>query len=78
MMSGMYEQSPVDKHLANFHCNLTANVWLSHFFYTRLLAKGLPGCIVFTSSSAGFIPTPYHAWGGAGRIEWRSTCLTVG
>ena len=55
---GMYEQNAVEAHLANLHCNLTSNIWLSHYFYERMLSKELPGCIVFTSSSAVTCPTP--------------------
>jgi short-subunit dehydrogenase len=61
ILTGMYEQHPLKAHLANLHCNLTANVWLSHFFYERLVAKSLRGCIVFTSSSASYLPNPFAA-----------------
>jgi len=59
IVTGFFEQHPVEAHLANFHCNLTANVHLTHHFYSRLIERGLKGCIVFTSSSAGFIPNPF-------------------
>ncbi|CAE8638915.1 unnamed protein product, partial [Polarella glacialis] len=59
IVTGFFEQHTVDTHLANFHCNLTANVHLTHHFYSALINKGLRGCIVFTSSSAGFIPNPF-------------------
>ena len=62
---GMFEQNAVEAHLANLHCNLTSNVWLSHYFYERLLAKQLRGCIVFTSSSASYIPNPFAVMYGA-------------
>ena len=61
ILTGMYEQHPLPAHLANLHCNLTANIWLSHFFYARLVAKGLKGCIVFTSSPASYLPNPFAA-----------------
>ena len=48
ILTGMYEQHPLPAHLANLHCNLTSNIWLSHFFYERLVAKQLKGCIVFS------------------------------
>ena len=108
--SGFFEQHSVDTHLANFHCNLTANIHLTHHFYSLMINKarlqsmhlstgdshgvacsccswiwiflcsrrrlfptqGLKGCIVFTSSSAGFIPNPFAAmclWRGRG---WNS------
>jgi len=61
ILTGMFEQNAVQAHLANLHCNLTSNIWLSHFFYERMLAKELTGCIVFTSSSASYIPNPFAA-----------------
>lgn len=59
IVTGFFEQHPVEAHLANFHCNMTANLHLTHYFYSNLINKGLKGCIVFTSSSAGFIPNPF-------------------
>lgn len=59
IVTGFFEQQAVQTHLANFHCNLTANIHLTHHFYSKLIAKGLKGCLVFTSSSAGFIPNPF-------------------
>mmetsp|Transcript_65584 Transcript_65584/g.152373 ORF Transcript_65584/g.152373 Transcript_65584/m.152373 type:complete len:320 (-) Transcript_65584:92-1051(-) len=64
IVTGFFEQHPVDTHLANFHCNLTANIRLTHHFYSRMIEKDLKGCIVFTSSSAGFIPNPFAAMYG--------------
>ena len=61
ILTGMYEQHPLPAHLANLHCNLTSNIWLSHFFYERLVAKQLKGCIVFTSSPASYLPNPFAA-----------------
>ena len=65
IVTGMFEQNAVQAHLANLHCNLTANIWLSHFLYERMLAKQLGGCIVFTSSSASYIPNPFAVLYGA-------------
>jgi len=59
IVTGFFEQQTSETHLANFHCNLTANIHLTHHFYSKLISKGLRGCIVFTSSSAGFIPNPF-------------------
>eukprot|EP00439_Symbiodinium_sp_Y106_P077075 s357_g16.t1 len=64
IVTGFFEQHSVETHLANFHCNLTANIHLTHYLYSRLISKGLKGCIVFTSSSAGFIPNPFAAMYG--------------
>ena len=65
IVTGMFEQNEVGAHLANLHCNLTSNIFLSHFFYERMLAKELRGCIVFTSSSASYIPNPFAVLYGA-------------
>ena len=65
IVTGMFEQNEVGTHLANLHCNLTSNIFLSHFFYERMLAKELRGCIVFTSSSASYIPNPFAVLYGA-------------
>jgi len=64
IITGFFEQHPVEAHLANFHCNLTANIHLTHHFYSKLITKGLKGTIVYTSSSAGFIPNPFAAMYG--------------
>ena len=55
----MFESNGVQAQLANLHCNLTANIHLAHFFYKRLLDAGERGCLVFTSSSASYIPNPF-------------------
>jgi short-subunit dehydrogenase len=65
IVTGMFEQNPVGAHLANLHCNLTSNIFLSHFFYERMLKKELRGCIVLTSSSASYIPNPFAVMYGA-------------
>merc|ERR1719401_2649352 len=59
IITGFFEQNSAAAHLANFHCNLTANIHLTHHFYGKMLEKGLKGCLVYTSSSAGFIPNPF-------------------
>eukprot|EP00930_Biecheleria_cincta_P101204 TRINITY_DN92827_c0_g1_i1.p1 TRINITY_DN92827_c0_g1~~TRINITY_DN92827_c0_g1_i1.p1 ORF type:complete len:317 (+),score=70.21 TRINITY_DN92827_c0_g1_i1:76-1026(+) len=64
IVTGFFEQHSAETHLANFHCNLTANIHLTHHFYGALIKKGLRGCIVYTSSSAGFIPNPFAAMYG--------------
>ena len=65
IVTGMFEQNGVGTHLANLHCNLTANVFLAHYLYERMLAQQLGGCLVFTSSSASYIPNPFAVMYGA-------------
>eukprot|EP00667_Euglena_gracilis_P017205 EG_transcript_18103 len=59
IVTGFFHQRSVDVHLANFHCNLTAAVHLTHHFYSLLLEKKLRGAIVFTSSAAAVMPSPF-------------------
>ena len=47
--------------LANVECNATASFVVAHHFLQKLVTNKQKGCIVFTSSVAGFIPTPFAA-----------------
>ena len=44
--------------------NLTANVNITHHFVSKLVSSKKKGCVVFTSSVAGFIPTPFSGMYG--------------
>ena len=59
MVTGFLDQTVIGKLLANMECNATACLNIAHFFVQKLVAKKRKGCIVFTSSVAGFIPTPF-------------------
>lgn len=61
IVTGFLDQSPIGKILANVECNATACVQISHYFVQKLVSQKKKGCIVFTSSVAGFIPTPFAA-----------------
>jgi len=61
MVTGFLDQAPIGKLLANIECNATACVNVSHFFVKKLISGKKKGCLVFTSSVAGFIPTPFAA-----------------
>jgi short-subunit dehydrogenase len=61
MVTGFIDQTPIGKLLANIECNATSAVNVSHHFVKILVSKKEKGCIVFTSSVAGFIPTPFAA-----------------
>ena len=61
IVTGFFEQAPIGKLLANIECNATATVSITHHFISKLVSKQLKGCVVFTSSVAGFIPTPFAA-----------------
>lgn len=61
IVTGFIDQAPIEKLLANIECNATAGVNISHHFVKKLVSGKKKGCIVFTSSVAGFIPTPFAA-----------------
>jgi short-subunit dehydrogenase len=61
IVTGFMDQTPVEKILSNIECNATACVNISHYFVQKMVASKSKGCIVFTSSVAGFIPTPFAA-----------------
>jgi short-subunit dehydrogenase len=44
--------------------NATAAVNISHHFVSKLVSSKKKGCVVFTSSVAGFIPTPFSGMYG--------------
>jgi len=49
------------KLLTNIECNAASAVNVAHHFVKQLISSKKKGCIVFTSSVAGFIPTPFAA-----------------
>ena len=61
IVTGFVDQTALPKMLANVECNATAAFGIAHLFLQRLVSTKQKGCIVFTSSVAGFIPTPFAA-----------------
>lgn len=59
MVTGFLDQTPIEKNLANMECNATAAVNIAQYYCQQMVSKKQKGCIVFTSSVAGFIPTPF-------------------
>lgn len=45
-------RSPADKQMANLECNAVSAVQITHLLLSRMRAKKLRGCFVFTSSGA--------------------------
>jgi short-subunit dehydrogenase len=65
LVTGFFDQAPLPKLLANVECNATASVNITHHFVSKLVSAKKKGCVVFTSSVAGFIPTPFSGMYGA-------------
>lgn len=61
IVTGFVDQTSLPKLLSNVECNATASFAVAHHFLQKLVSTKQRGCIVFTSSVAGFIPTPFAA-----------------
>jgi len=61
IVTGFTDQTILPKLLANVECNSTASFVIAHHFLQKMVSNKQRGCIVFTSSVAGFIPTPFAA-----------------
>lgn len=59
IVTGFLDQTKLDKLLVNIECNATAAVKITHQFLVPLVEQRKKGCILFTSSAAAFIPTPF-------------------
>lgn len=65
IVTGFFDTTSLDSQLANMECNATAAVKVTHHFVCLMVQKKLKGCIMFTSSVAGFIPNPFACMYGA-------------
>lgn len=76
---GFMDQAPLGKLLANVECNATANVSITHHFVQTMVKKKQKGCIVYTSSVAGFIPTPFAAMYASTKafVSQMAACLHI-
>lgn len=59
VLTGFYADTPLERQLQNLECNATSAVALAHVLTNKMLDKGLKGCLVFTSSAAAVIPSPF-------------------
>mmetsp|Transcript_990 Transcript_990/g.4224 ORF Transcript_990/g.4224 Transcript_990/m.4224 type:complete len:311 (-) Transcript_990:833-1765(-) len=79
LVTGFFDREPMPKQLGNLECNVTAAVAITHHFLRILVDKKLKGCIVFTSSVAGYIPSPFSSVYGATKafLSQFACCLAV-
>ena len=77
--TGFMDQTPLGKLLANVECNATAAVNITHHFVELMVKNKQKGCIVFTSSVAGFIPTPFAAMYASTKafVSQMAACLHI-
>jgi short-subunit dehydrogenase len=59
--TGFYSDVPLGRSMANYHCNATAILPITHHFLEKMVAKKSKGLIAFTSSSANLLPNPLSA-----------------
>ncbi len=73
------DQAPLGKLLANIECNATSTVNITHHFIQKMVQKKMKGCIVYTSSVAGFIPTPFAAMYASTKafVSQMAACLHI-
>lgn len=51
----------MERQLANIECNATSAVQITHHFVKKMVDAGLKGCVVYTSSAAASMPSPFTA-----------------
>ncbi|KAI7845749.1 hypothetical protein COHA_000664 [Chlorella ohadii] len=59
VLTGFFVDVPADKQMANLECNAVSAVQITHLLLSRMRAKKLRGCFVYTSSAAAMIPNPF-------------------
>jgi len=57
--TGFFLDVSLEQGLLNHNCNATSAVAITHLLGNQMLNKHLRGCICYTSSPAGFTPTPF-------------------
>jgi short-subunit dehydrogenase len=65
-----FDHVPIDKHMGQLECNVGSFLRISHHFYSlwrKEANRTQPRCIYFTSSSAGYMFSPYSAMYGASK-----------
>jgi short-subunit dehydrogenase len=65
IVTGFYDSTLAAKQESNMECNCTAVARITQHFVGLLVAGGLPGCVVFTSSVVAYLPSPFSIMYGA-------------
>jgi len=61
MLTGFFIDSPLERQLANIECNAVSSVSVTHHFVRRMVDEKKKGCVVYTSSAAACMPSPFTA-----------------
>jgi len=62
---GFFADLSIKRQLANMECNMVSAVKITHHFVNQMITKRLRGAVVFTSSPAGQMPSPFSVVYGA-------------
>ena len=57
--TGMFADVAIERHMANYECNATCALRITHHFLNKMLDSGTKGLIAFTSSPAGAMCSPF-------------------
>jgi len=57
----LFPKTKLEALMQNWTCNITSHIEISHYFFERMVNEKKRGCIVYTSSNAGFWPSPTTA-----------------
>jgi short-subunit dehydrogenase len=58
---GFFSDVPLGRWMANYHCNATCAIPISHHFLNKMMAANRPGLLAYTSSSACLFPNPFSS-----------------
>jgi len=59
MLTGFFYKTSLEKQMANLECNAVCAMQITHHFVGKMIDKKLSGCVVFTSSAAASMPSPF-------------------
>jgi short-subunit dehydrogenase len=63
----LFPKTAIERLMPNWTCNITSHIEITHYFFEKMVAEKKKGCIVYTSSNAGFWPSPTSTLYGASK-----------
>eukprot|EP01127_Copromyxa_protea_P007124 TRINITY_DN17043_c0_g1_i1.p1 TRINITY_DN17043_c0_g1~~TRINITY_DN17043_c0_g1_i1.p1 ORF type:complete len:317 (+),score=91.54 TRINITY_DN17043_c0_g1_i1:3-953(+) len=57
----LFPKTKLDRLMQNWTCNITSHIEITHYFFEKMVNEKKRGCIAYTSSNAGFWPSPSTA-----------------
>ena len=75
MKTGFFADVPIGAWRANSAVNVGCHIDLSHEYINRMIKKQKRGCVVFTSSPASMLPSPFSTMYGATKVAFCNVSL---